>query len=113
ILTLAKGAHFNTLDVETIRKYPAIDVVLRGEYEHTCRELGEGRPLEEITGITWRDAHGEPRRNEPRPFEKNLDNIPFPARHLANNALYVRPDTGEMQTTLVTNRGCPFHCIYC
>jgi radical SAM superfamily enzyme YgiQ (UPF0313 family) len=29
------------------------------------------------------------------------------------NRLYLRPDTGEMQTTIVTNRGCPFHCIYC
>ena len=47
------------------------------------------------------------------PFIEDLDSIPFPARHLANNALYVRPDTGELQTTVVTNRGCPFNCCYC
>jgi radical SAM superfamily enzyme YgiQ (UPF0313 family) len=140
ILTMAKGAHFNTLDVRALEEHPDLDIVLRGEYEATCRELGEGKPLAEIAGITWRDKKiaecgmrnaegntgsgsgvsgarptggGTIRRNPDRPFEQNLDAIPFPARHLANNAFYVRPDTMAMQTTLVTNRGCPFHCIYC
>jgi radical SAM superfamily enzyme YgiQ (UPF0313 family) len=112
ILTLAKGAHFNTLDIKTLEAHPALDVGLRGEYEQTCRELGEGRPLGEIAGITWRDG-GEVKRNPDRPFEDDLDAIPYPARHLANNAFYIRPDTMAKQTTLVTNRGCPFHCIYC
>jgi anaerobic magnesium-protoporphyrin IX monomethyl ester cyclase len=122
ILTVAKGAHFNTLDVKTLEAHPELDVVLRGEYEETCRELGEGRPLGEISGLTWRDrsaagsdgqADGVIRRNPDRPLPDDLDSIPYPARHLVNNALYFRPDTMELQTTLVTNRGCPFHCIYC
>lgn len=118
-LTLAKGAHFNTLDVQTLEAHPDLDVALRGEYEHTCREIGEGRPLAEVVGITWRDRSCDGngaspiRRNPDRPFVMDLDTIPFPARHLAKNELYVRPDTMEPQTTLVTNRGCPFHCIYC
>jgi radical SAM superfamily enzyme YgiQ (UPF0313 family) len=86
---------------------------LRGEYEETCRELGEGRPLDAIAGLTCRDAQGAVRRNPDRPFVEDLDAIPYPARHLARNEFYRRPDTGELQTTLVTNRGCPFHCIYC
>ena len=113
ILTIAKGAHFNTLDVKTMEQFPALDAVLRGEYENTCRELGEGRPFETILGMTWRGGDGSIQRNPDRPFEDDLDSLAFPARHLANNALYRRPDTGELQTTLVTNRGCPFHCIYC
>ncbi len=113
IFTLAKGAHFNTLDLETLAQNPGLDIVLRGEYEHSCRELGEGRPFAEVAGISWRPADAPPARNPDRSFEQDLDAIPYPARHLANNALYFRPDTGELQTTLVTNRGCPFHCIYC
>lgn len=114
ILTLAKGAHFNIFDTRTLEEHPALDGVLRGEYEQTCRELGEGRPLAEIAGLTWRDpVSGAIRRNPERPFEDDLDRIPFPARHLARNELYLRPDTGELQTTLVTNRGCPFQCTYC
>lgn len=112
MVTMAKGAHFNTLDVRALEEHPDLDVVLRGEYENTCRELGGGQPFSEVAGITWRNGDAIA-RNDDRPFEMELDRIPFPARHLARNELYRRPDTGELQTTLVTNRGCPFHCIYC
>lgn len=113
IVTIAKGAHFNTLDLKTLERFPDLDVVLRGEYEETCRELGEGKPLDQITGLSYRTPTGELRRNADRPLPGDLDTIAFPARHLTKNALYLRPDTGEMQTTILTNRGCPFHCIYC
>ena len=43
----------------------------------------------------------------------DLDRIPFPARDLMNNALYVRPDTGEPMATIQVARGCPAGCIYC
>jgi radical SAM superfamily enzyme YgiQ (UPF0313 family) len=69
--------------------------------------------LDQLPGISWRPQGGQPQRNPDRPYEPNLDTFAFPARHLANNALYRRPDTGAMQTTLVTNRGCPYGCIYC
>lgn len=113
IKTIAKGAHFNKLDRDSMEKYPDLDAVLRGEYEETCMDIGRGKPWSEITGMTWRNEAGEIVRNADRPLANDLDALPYPARHLANNALYVRPDTGEMQTTILTNRGCPFHCIYC
>ncbi|MEI7632978.1 MAG: radical SAM protein [bacterium] len=113
ILTVAKGAHFIVLDRKALELYPQIDCVIRGEYELTAAELGAGRPLAEIQGITWRDGGGGITRNPDRPFIDNLDSIPFPARHLARNELYFRPDTGEPQTTIVTNRGCPYSCIFC
>jgi radical SAM superfamily enzyme YgiQ (UPF0313 family) len=119
IRVFAKGAHFSVHDLDTLRANPQLDGVLRGEYEATCRELGEGRSIGEITGLTWRDytkavdAEDAVVRNAARVFEDDLDQFPFPARHLTNNALYRRPDTGEIQTTVITNRGCPFHCIYC
>lgn len=112
ILTVAKGAHFNTLDIPSIEKYPDLDVALRGEIEETCMALGKGEPIEDIPGLTRR-VDGKAHRNPDRGFTAELDTIPYPSRHLANNALYIRPDTGEMQTTLITNRGCPFHCVYC
>lgn len=113
ILTIAKGAHFNTLDVKTLGEHPALDVVLRGEYEETCRDLALGLPLAEIAGLTYRDGEGRIIRNPDRALPADLDSIPFPARHLSHNSLYITPDTSEMQTTIITNRGCPFHCVYC
>lgn len=113
ILVVAKGAHFNVLDQETLSDYPALDCVIRGEYEETAAEIGLGHPLDEIQGITWRTPDGEIRRNPDRPLIENLDSVPFPARHLVHNELYFRPDTMATQTTIVTNRGCPYSCIYC
>lgn len=43
----------------------------------------------------------------------DLDSLPFPARDLMDNSLYVRPDTGEMMATVQTGLGCPSSCIYC
>jgi radical SAM superfamily enzyme YgiQ (UPF0313 family) len=127
----AKGAHFNTLDRIALERYPGLDLALRGEFEPACRELAEGKPWDQIAGIAFRSPIPNPQsqisnlqspirnpqsaiiRTPDGPFIEDLDSIPFPARHLANNALYVRPDTGELQTTVVTNRGCPFNCCYC
>ena len=46
-------------------------------------------------------------------WNKNLDELPFPARHLMNNGLYLRPDTGEPMATISVAKGCPSQCIYC
>jgi radical SAM superfamily enzyme YgiQ (UPF0313 family) len=113
VLTVAKGAHFHVLDRESLEKYPQLDCVIRGEYEITSAELGKGLPLEAINGLTWRRADGEIVKNADRGFIDDLDTIPFPARHLTSNQLYLRPDNLEPQTTIVTNRGCPHSCIYC
>ncbi|MCX7765947.1 MAG: B12-binding domain-containing radical SAM protein [Candidatus Sumerlaeia bacterium] len=113
IITVAKGAHFNIFDRETLAQFKQLDIVLRREYEYACLELAQGRPLSEIAGITFRNEHGEIIRTPDRPFIENLDELPFPARHLVRNELYIRPDTMEPQTTVVTNRGCPYNCIFC
>ncbi|NUP89043.1 MAG: radical SAM protein [Candidatus Sumerlaeia bacterium] len=112
VRVLAKGALFESTDLRPISECAALDGVLRGECEHTCREIAEGAPWDAIQSLTWRNGRGMV-HNPDRPFEPNLDALPFPARHLIDNGLYRRPDTGEMQTTLVTNRGCPHTCIYC
>lgn len=113
VRTGAMSTYFQTLDRSTLLTHRELDYVLRGEYESACVELGEGKGLGDILGLSWRTASGEVIRNPDRPFEQNLDCLPLPARHLAKNELYIRPDTGQPQTTIVTNRGCPFTCIYC
>jgi anaerobic magnesium-protoporphyrin IX monomethyl ester cyclase len=109
---LAKGALFLPQDLKPIAECKELDGVLRNECEEACEEIGQGRAFPEILSLSWR-SNGVMRHNPDRPFENDLDKFPFPARHLVDNGLYRRPDTGEMQTTLVTNRGCPHECIYC
>ncbi|MCM8782110.1 MAG: B12-binding domain-containing radical SAM protein [Candidatus Omnitrophica bacterium] len=112
ILAVARGAHFLVYDKDILEKYEDLDIILRKENEITVSELACGKRLEEIEGITYR-VNGNTIRNKDRAFINDLDNLPFPARHLVNNKLYVRLDTGEPQATIQTSRGCPGECIFC
>lgn len=112
ITTIARGAHFLDFDEEPLQKHSYVDFLIRGEPEYTMLELACGRPLESIHGLSYR-RDGEFHRTPNRDFIKNLDELPFPARHLVRNELYTRADTGQPQATIQTSRGCPYHCIFC
>jgi anaerobic magnesium-protoporphyrin IX monomethyl ester cyclase len=111
-IVIAKGAHFWRDQPDILKKYPMIDVIMRGEYEETIADLVTQPDWSKVEGIIFRRG-GKIVSTGKRPFLEDLDQIPYPARHLANNALYFRPDTGELQTTIVTNRGCPEKCVFC
>jgi len=114
MLTVAKGAHFASKDDEVLLGHGELDLVIRGESEHAIVEIAEQRELATIQGLAYR-ADGVVKRNADRPYieVENLDQLPFPARHLLKNELYTAPDTGEPITMINTGRGCPHQCIYC
>lgn len=112
IIILSKGAHFLQLDRQALEEYPQLDLVMRGEYEETVKDLALGKDWKTIDGITFRDGN-EIIRNVDRGYIQDIDSIAFPARHLIEHDPYRRPDTGVLQATIVTSRGCPYPCIYC
>jgi radical SAM superfamily enzyme YgiQ (UPF0313 family) len=112
VRTVAKGAHFLRFNAEVLDEHPDLDFIIRGEPEITLRELVTGRRAEDIPGLTWRGP-SRAVNNPPRPFLEDLDSLPFPARHLVDNARYVRPDNGRVQGIIKVARGCPFNCFFC
>lgn len=114
VWTVAKGAHFTPKDKEALLKFKDLDLAIRGESEHAIVEISEGKPFSQILGLTYR-FHEELVHNEIRPFIDvvDLDQLPFPARHLLDNTLYAAPDTGRPITMIDAGRGCGFQCIYC
>lgn len=113
IITIAKGAHFNLLAKETLEKYPALDIAIMGEAELTLKDILSGVLLSDIKGVAYKTADGAVIVNEKRPFNDELDKLPYPARDLVDNNIYRRPDTGEVQAVIKVSRGCPFHCFFC
>ena len=112
LITIVKGAPFLTYNTNVIYENPFINYVIMGEPELTLKEILEGVPDNEILGICYSD-NMQSVKNEQRPFNEDLDNLPFPARHLVDNTIYKRPDNGKVQAVIKVSRGCPYHCFFC
>jgi len=108
------GPHATFMPKRTMEECKYIDVIVKGEGEETTKELIEniekGASLNEVKGITFREEN-EIIDSEPRPFIKNIDEIPFPSRDLLPMHLY--QVNGVKYTTMLTSRGCPFKCSFC
>ena len=113
IITIAKGAHFLTENTDLLYKYKFLDLIIVGEAEDTLKEiLKEKKPYEDIKGLCYREGFAA-RFTGIRPFIKNLDKLPFPARHLVDNNLFRRPDNNKTQAIIKVSRGCPYNCFFC
>ncbi len=117
----AGGVHPTVKPKETLTEFD-VDFVVVGEGEATiveaCEKLEKKEGVDGVNGVMFR-KDGEIVTTPPREMIKDLDSIPFPARHLIDMAPYLMPPgiirgyAEKNQTTIVTSRGCPFKCIYC
>lgn len=112
IVTIAKGAHFLTSNTDVLYKCKALDLVIVGEVEETLKEILEEKPYPETKGLCYRDGFVAKFSGQ-RAFIENLDEIPFPARHLVDNNMFKRPDNNKVQAIIKVSRGCPHHCFFC
>lgn len=115
---VAGGVHASALPGETLEHF---DFAVVGEGELTASDLLEllirGRgEIEAIPGIAYREK-GEVIQNRPRPYIRNLDNLPFPAwRHLPlerYKGLGMGLDPEKPFMVVLSSRGCPGRCIFC
>ncbi len=114
------GPHATAAPEDVFEQCPA-DVCVRGEGEVTFVELldhfdGRGKPLADISGITYRGEGGEIARTEKRALIKDLDAIPMPAWDLvadfnAYTGMHFRK--ASPQSYVLCSRGCPFDCNFC
>jgi len=141
--TITFGTHVTPMPRETLRAYPALDMALLGEPDLTIRDLVdhlEGKTdqrapeitklfdadptyqfslkkngkidLKMIKGICWRNGN-EIIINDPRPFIKDLDDLPIPLHDLLPLTNYRMPLIKGVFTFIVTSRGCPASCSFC
>jgi radical SAM superfamily enzyme YgiQ (UPF0313 family) len=107
-VTVLGGPHVTFNATETLMLYNDVDVIVAGEGEYTFLELVSKLKTPEcwrdIKGITYRDGDQilttTPRENA------NIDDFPFPARHLLPLDKYSAP-------AIIGSRGCPHNCIFC
>lgn len=111
---IAMGGPHVSFELEgSFQHLPPLDFVVIGEGENTVVELAralEGRmDLRDVRGLALRNGERIV-RNEPRPLEQELDELPTPARELLPLFRYRAFDS---HVSLLTSRGCPYDCIFC
>jgi radical SAM superfamily enzyme YgiQ (UPF0313 family) len=104
------GVQATHTDLETVRAFPQVDVVARGECDHTISEIvsaiHDPDKLRKVRGVTFM-SRGTPIRTPDQGPVRDLNALPLPDYSLLasmNEIDRVGVDVG---------RGCPFRCGYC
>jgi radical SAM superfamily enzyme YgiQ (UPF0313 family) len=115
------GNYYATFNPERIlRKYPSVDIIVRGEGERTVIDLvdcfeNKGK-LKDVLGISFRNDGGVA-STAFRPLIEDLDCLPFPDRALIDEEYHSVIAGANIAprkfTSLVSSRGCVYRCRFC
>jgi hopanoid biosynthesis associated radical SAM protein HpnJ len=94
----------------------AIDFVAREEFDYTCKDVADGRPLAEILGLSFRLPDGSIRHNDARPLITDMDALPWVAPVYKRDLTIKNYFIGYLQhpyVSIYTGRGCRSKCTFC
>ena len=112
------GPHVSFTVHDTLKNVPTIDFISIGEGENTfvqlCNALKKKRPLSTVKGLAYR-KNSKIIINPTQELIKNLDSLPFPARHMFPIDEYDvnRPGIPAHSAMIMATRGCPGACKFC
>ncbi len=118
-LVVVGGPHMSIYPKESLT-WDCFDIAVVGDGEETLLEICERveagatvADLQDILGTVVRRPTGEVVQNAPRPLPKDINKYPMPAWDLIPVANYHCLTLLKPFATMVTTRGCPWHCGYC
>jgi len=119
IVTILGGLHVTFTHEMLLKKYPYVDITVRGEGEVTLYELVKAlrkNNIENVLGISYRGAGGV-KVNPSRPFIPDIEDLPMPAYDLFPMKDYELPPDVKSKVNqtsqITTSRGCPMGCKFC
>ncbi len=109
------GAHVAVLPEPSLLASKAINFVGRNEFDFTIKEVAEGRPFEEIDGISYR-VNGTIVHNRERAILEDMDSLP-PVSPIYKRDLVIEDYfSGYLlhpYISFYTGRGCRSKCSFC
>jgi hopanoid biosynthesis associated radical SAM protein HpnJ len=109
------GAHTAVLPDETLKASPAIDWVGGKEFDYTCKEVCEGRPLAEVNGLSFR-KDGRVIHTPERELIANMDELPWVVDVYKRDLEIEKYFIGYLDhpyLSVYSGRGCPAQCTFC
>jgi hopanoid biosynthesis associated radical SAM protein HpnJ len=109
------GPHVTVLPERALRDCPAIDFVCRKEFDYSTVEFAQGKPIEEIMGVSFL-KNGSVVHNPDRPQMQDLDAMPHVTdvyKRDLDVTRYNVPFLLNPFVSLYTTRGCPAQCTFC
>jgi radical SAM superfamily enzyme YgiQ (UPF0313 family) len=92
-----------------------LDFICRREFDYSVVEFAQGKPLNEILGISYR-LDGKVIHNPDRPQVEDLDAMPWATRVYKRDLDVTRynvPFLLHPYVALYSTRGCPAQCTFC
>jgi len=116
------GLHCTFVQERSLQDIPSADISVAGEGEYVILDLAKylqgEKNLANIHGIYYKE-NGSIISGKPPKVINNLDDLPFPARHLVEKYDYSNFSFGftftlkGKITNMITSTECPFHCRFC
>jgi hopanoid biosynthesis associated radical SAM protein HpnJ len=109
------GPHVTVLPEKSLRMCAAIDFICRKEFDHAVVDYANGKPLEEIPGVSYLN-NGLVVHNPDQPQLQDLDSLPHVTdvyKRDLDVTRYNVPFLLYPYVSLYTTRGCPAQCTFC
>jgi anaerobic magnesium-protoporphyrin IX monomethyl ester cyclase len=121
IASVVGGIHFSFTPEESLRSFPEIDYIIRGEGEITLVELintlNKKKKIDKVQGLSFHNKETII-HTQSRPLIQNLDSLPYPAYHLVEKHLkeyHFTMMAGKNTRYMIMEgaRGCEYKCSFC
>lgn len=114
------GPHCTFVQKKSLEDIPFADISVMGEGEYVILDIVKSlqgkKNLANVNGIYYK-KNKSIKQGKPLKVIQNLDDIPFPARHLVDKYDYSNLSYGYTFKGKITNsissKGCPFRCRFC
>ena len=104
-----------TVEPDKVLRSSAIDFVVRREFDYQIVDYANGKPLDQIPGVSYR-KNGHIVHNPEGGYIENLDALPWVTKVYKRDLDFRRynvPFLLNPYIALYTSRGCPAMCTFC
>ena len=110
------GANVAVQPEASLNASDAIDFVAGNDFDFTIKEVCEGRELNTISGLSYRNRNGVITHNPPRRLIEDMDELPFVSPVYKRDLRIENYFIGYLKhpyLSFYTGRGCKSRCTFC